>query len=426
MPTVLIVSPHFPPATLAGVHRARHMAKHLTEFGWKPIVIRASEEHYTESLDPALAELVPDYVTQIRTAAFPAKLARRFGIGDIGLRAFFHIKESLAQAIRTHKPKVIFITGSPYYPFLLTSWVKGTFGIPVVLDFQDPWVSYDGALRPKLSKGGIAHLLATVLEPIALKDASFVTSVSDRQNQEMADRYPWLDRTAMAAVPIGGDPEDFDSLRATPPQNPIVKLEPGRINLSYVGTFLPRAGPLVETLFSALKQLREEMPSLAERLLLNFVGTSNQPNGGGSHLVTPIAAAKGVADLVREIPQRVPFLEALSILAHSDGLLLIGSDEPHYTASKIYPALMSSTPFISMFHGESSAHEILSSSGGGFCHSLMSVDDLPVLVEGLKNNLASFAEQKVNLSKPNPLAYQTYTARSVAGHFASIFEHLAH
>ena len=36
---------------------------------------------------------------------------------------------------------VVLITGSPYYPMLFAGVVKRRFGVPVVLDFQDPWVS---------------------------------------------------------------------------------------------------------------------------------------------------------------------------------------------------------------------------------------------------------------------------------------------
>ncbi len=421
MPKVVILSPHFPPATLAGVHRARHMAKHLPTFGWEPIVVRAHEDHYTEKLDLDLAELVPQTLRQVRTTAFPAAVARRFGVGDIGLRAYLPFKRALAQIIPSERPDVIFITGSPYYPLLLTNWIKQNFNIPVVLDFQDPWVSAEGALRPKLSKGGLSHVLSTVLEPIAIRHAQFVTSVSDRQNSEMADRYPWLDRQAMAAIPIGGDPEDFDALRSNPPQNPIVKLDSDRINLSYVGTFLPRAGPLVSTLFRALSQFRDKAPNLANKLLLNFVGTSNQPNGGGRHLVSPLAAAAGVLDLVNEVPQRVPFLEALNILANSDGLMMIGSDEPHYTASKIYPGLMSATPFLSMFHSASSAHKILSEAGGGYPHGFHSVDELPSLESSLALALERFATRQVDVSPPNPTAYEAYTAKHVARSFAEVF-----
>ena len=422
--TVLIISPHFPPATLAGVHRARHMAKHLGAFGWEPIVIRVDESHYTESLDPALGVLVPPSVKQVRTGAFPASIARIFGFGDVGLRAYLPIKRAIAASIITHDPRIIFITGSPYYPLLLSGWIKKTFGIPVVLDLQDPWVSAEGALRPLLSKGGVSHQLANFLEPRAIRHADFITSVSDQQNQDMADRYTWLNRAKMAAIQIGGDPDDFDALRAAPITDPLVKLDKSRINLSYVGTFLPRAGPLVEALFKALKALRDEQPALAARLFLTFVGTSNQPDGGGLHRIMPIAEAAGVADQVLEVPQRVPYLDALNILANSDALMLIGSDEPHYTASKIYPALMSGVPFISIFHEASSAHQILMAAGGGFTHSFSELDKLPRISSALKGCLAAIANKRLNLPKRNSTAYEAYTATNIAKRFAEIFNGL--
>jgi hypothetical protein len=424
---VLIVSPYFPPATLAGVHRARHLAKHLSDFGWEPIILRVRDEDYTERLDPELGALVPTAVKQILTGAVPPKLARAFGVGDLGLRAFYHLKRAIELELghASVRPDVVLITGSPYYPMLLTSWIKKSFDVPVVLDFQDPWVSQEGELRPKLSKGGISHLLAKSLEPLALRHASFVTSVSDRQNEEMADRYIWLDRTLMGAIPIGGDPDDFTALRSNPPQNPTVRLNKDKVNLSYVGTFLPKAGPLMLTLFKALAQLRDKAPALANRLQLNFVGTSNQPNGGGTHLVGPIANSAGVGDLVHETPQRVPFLEALHLLANSNGLMLIGSDEPHYTASKIYPALMSATAFLSIFHVASSAHKVLSEAGGGYCHAFSGVDELSRLESVIAQDLERFASGQVHIAPPNPSAYQAFTAKHVAGNFAEIFQRVA-
>jgi hypothetical protein len=53
----VIVSPFFPPSTLAGVHRARHLAKHLPAAGWQPIVLCVDEAGHEERLDPALAAL---------------------------------------------------------------------------------------------------------------------------------------------------------------------------------------------------------------------------------------------------------------------------------------------------------------------------------------------------------------------------------
>lgn len=422
--TVAIVSPHFPPATLAGVHRARHLSKHLPRFGWQPVVVRVHERHYVERLDPQLAALVPPEVVQIKTAAIPAFLARRFGVGDIGLRAFTSLRDALTAAVRKNNAAAVLITGSPFYPMLLARHVRENLKVPVVLDFQDPWISAQGATRPGFSKGGLAHRLALVLEPRAVRHADFITSVSERQNGEMAARYPWLDPSRMAAIPIGGDPDDFEALRCNPPSGAEVRLNPAMINLSYVGSFLPRAGPLVRVLFSALADLRAERPEISRRVRLNFVGTSNQTNGASSHLVSPLAAAAGVSDLVSETPQRIPYLEALSLLANSHGLLMIGSDEPHYTASKIYPNLMASRPYISIFCSASSAHALLSASGGGMAFGFSDEAELRDLRQPLTRALAALIDHPDRFGQPDPAVYATHTAQSVAGRFAAIFDGL--
>jgi hypothetical protein len=424
MKTVIVVSPHFPPSMVAGVHRARHLAKHLPSHGWQPIVVRVDERHYTEVLDPALAALVPENVSQMRTGAIPAPLARLAGVGNIGLRAFFPIKQAIEKLVSTVRPDAILITGEPFYPMLLSEWIKRRFRVPVVLDFQDPWVSAEGATRPRWSKGGLAHRLAEALEPLAVRHADFVTSVSDRQNDEMAVRYPWLDRGRMAAIPIGGDPEDFDALRASPPLNAQVRLDPTRINLSYVGTFLPRAGPLMRTLFRALRAVRLEHPTLAAKLTVHFLGTSNQPNGHGLFRIAPLAREEGVGDLVVETPQRVPYLEALHILSNSHGLLLIGSDEPHYTASKIYPALMSARPYISLFNVASSAHAILNKAGGGLTFGFDAPEQLSAIEAPLSDALVELAGEHEHFGRADPKSYASYSAHAVAGNFARIFDGL--
>jgi glycosyltransferase involved in cell wall biosynthesis len=418
LPTVLIVSPYFPPSTLAGVHRARHLAKHLPARGWRPIVLRVDERFYAEPGDPALADLVPADLKQVRAGAIPAPLARLAGVGDIGLRAWPHLARALDRVIATECPDVVLITGSPFYSLLLAPRARRR-GVPVVLDFQDPWVSAHGATVKPGSKPWLTHRLAVALEPMAVRAAAFITSVSDIQNDEMSARYPWLDRRRMAAIPIGGDPEDFAALRQHPTASPL--LDPARINFSYVGTFLPRATPLVERLFAGLAALRRDAPDLAGRLRLNFVGVSNQPSGG-DYRILPLARAAGVEDLVREIPARVPYLEALGLLANSNALLLIGSDEPHYTASKIYPALMSGRPWLSLFHRASSAHAILEAAGGGQAIAFASEAELQATGPALAKALHALATQPQVFGHPRSDAIGPYTAREIAGRFAGIFD----
>src|SRR6202040_3192980 len=112
-------------------------------------------------------------------------------------------------------------------------------------------------------------------------------------------------------------------------------------------------------------RLRAAEPELAARLRLNFVGTSNRAGEASGWPVRSLAEAEGVAEAVHETPSRVPYLSALGLLVRSHGVLLIGSDEPHYTASKIYPARMCGRAFLLLFHRASSAHAILDAAGGG-------------------------------------------------------------
>src|SRR5436190_11113159 len=93
--TAIILSPYFPPSTVAGVHRARHLAKHLPAAGWKPIVLCIDEAHHEERLDPGLAKLVPPGTDIVKVGAWPARLTRPLGIGEISLRGWQPLRQSL-------------------------------------------------------------------------------------------------------------------------------------------------------------------------------------------------------------------------------------------------------------------------------------------------------------------------------------------
>lgn len=204
MRTCIIVSPYFPPSTLAGVHRARHLAKHLPAAGWTPIVVCVDEAYHEEQLDPGLAALVPTSLEVVKVAALSPRVCRPLGLGEISLRAWRPLRRAVLRLLETRAVGTVLITGSPYYPMLLANEIKQRFGVPVVLDFQDPWVSAWSGTHSRWWKSSVSHRLSVMLEPRAVRAADFITSVSDRQNAEMRGRYPWLEAACMAAIPIGG------------------------------------------------------------------------------------------------------------------------------------------------------------------------------------------------------------------------------
>jgi hypothetical protein len=420
--TVILLSPQFAPSPLAGTHRARHMAKHLPTFGWRPIIVAAREDAYTETPDRALCDLIPNSVEQVRTGALDARLTRRFGIGDIGLRGYRHFSRAIDELVARESPAVVFITGAPYYPMLLARRIKRVHRLPVVLDFQDPWVSAFGASQPPWSKAGISHRLGVGLERRAVEAAAFVTGVSEIQNRELAERYPWFDARAMEAIPIGADPEDFERV-----QTPSLEAAgDGKVELRYIGAYWPKAEPGVRQLMRGVAALRAASPALAQKMRLHFIGTwsGEVPGVEPPRPVEALAAEEGVGELVRESPRRVPFVEALRLMSTAHGLILVGSDEPHYTASKIYPALMSGRRYLSLFHARSSAHAVLTRAGGGRALGFETPDDLAALTPAIAEGLATLASKPQALGTIDREAYAPYTAQAVAGRFAAIFERL--
>ena len=60
----------------------------------------------------------------------------------------------------------------------------------------------------------------------------------------------------MAAIPIGGDPADYDALRGNECREPARSSSgPGTITVSYVGTFMPRTEPLMNVFLEAFARV---------------------------------------------------------------------------------------------------------------------------------------------------------------------------
>ncbi len=422
---VVIVSPYFPPSTLAGVHRARLLARHLPDQGWEPVVLCVDERHHAEPLDPALAQLVPTATRVVKVGALPHSLARAFGIGDISLRGFWALRAALHAELRIPGASVVLITVGPFYSALLGAGVRRRFGVPVVLDYQDPWVSRWGASLPPASKGGLSHRLAKHLEPRALRGADWITAVSRGTYEEVIERHPWIDADRCTEIPIGGDSLDFEGVTS----EELVPLPPrreGELRLSYVGTLLPRAGETVRALFAALARLRSAHPALGRRLHMVFVGTSNQPAGGAERAM-PLAYEAGVADLVTEVPRRVPYREALAVLKSSHAILALGSDERHYTASKIYPALLAGPPVLAIFHEASTVCRVVREAGGAL---LVTYGDGPRAnvssrVAEIEVALSTVLERPGTVPAPRKGALDPNLAPTIAARFAEVFEQVA-
>lgn len=428
MKTVAILGSDFTPSSLPPALRIRFFAQHLPEFGWQPVILTTDSVHYDWKVDLENERLLPSSLEVRRGSALPLGLTRRLGVGDIGMRSLWAHWRALSRLCRERKVDLIFIPVPPYVPMTLGRLAHIRFGIPYVVDFIDPWVTeYYWALpkdkRPR--KWALAYTLARLLEPFSLRRVSHIVGVSKGTTDSVVVRYPWLNEEHATEIPYGGEPGDFDYLRENPRGNVIFDKHDGYFHLSYIGAYPKGMEPTMRALFEAVREGLEKSPELFARLRLHFVGTIYGAQSSGLYQLKPLAEEMGIGSLVDEHPERVSYMDALQLQLDSDALAILGSDAPHYTASKIFPYILSGTPLLTVFHEESSVVQIMKETGAGEVITFNSQSPPGTKVLEILDHLERLLRLPAGFRPPTRWdAFERYTTRAMAARLASAFDNV--
>ena len=181
---------------------------------------------------------------------------------------------------------------------------------------------------------------------------------------------------------------------------------------------------MLDSFFEALKLLKVRRPELYSTIKVSFIGTTYNPDAQGCYQVMPHAKEKGIEDIVDESPERLPFLDALRTLAQSDGLLMLGSIEPHYTASRLLPYIHSRRPLFALFHKESDSANLLLKSKAG---TLVSYDADVQSASKIEDIYKSLIEFLTAEKPPDDVVWETvdrYSAKDLTGALASVFDNI--
>lgn len=389
MKTVLIIYPHWVPANLAGVQRPRLIGNYLKEFGWKPLLLTVESQYYEEPLDPLMKKTVSEDIEVVYTKAY--KLTKPRIIGDIGLRAFPFLKKRAFQLINERKIDFIWIPIPSFYTAILGRQLHDKTGIPYGIDYIDPWVrniTNQNDMRARLSQ-----FVARVLEPYAVKKAALISGVSTPYYQPVLDRN-FKTEPVHVGMPYGFDPNDHNielSNLKLPWDN-----QPNCKPWIYAGAFLPNSHLFLQSFFESIAALIKE-GKWDDDIRLYFVGTGHYP----AKRITAYASDYGLESIVNEQRERFPFLHILNFLSKADKVMLFGSTEKHYTASKTFQCLLSKRPLFSMLHADSSAVEVIKATNAdAFLFPYHDGDTTATIVQKLKPilvNLQNTSEWNLNL-----------------------------
>ena len=358
MPRVLIVSPRFPPTNAADLHRVRASLGHYRQFGWDADVLCVDAATADCIDDPMLAQSLPQDVQVTRVAAWSEAACRRLGFGQLAYRSLVPLYRAGSELLRRKRYDVVFFSTTAFLCFVLGPPWKRRFGCRIVYDFQDPWYDERSPYTPETVPGRwwkyrLDQWLARHLERFAMASADHVVAVSEGYVRALQSRYPWLRPADFSVLPFPANAADYEFVSRHSISQTVFRADGSATHWVSAGRAGSDMDAVLRALFQGLARVKSTDAEFAARLRLHFVGTNYAPPERTRKLVEPIARQHGVGDLVEELPERLPYFDAIALHQASDGILLIGSVDADYAASKLFTCVLSKKPILALFHRQS-------------------------------------------------------------------------
>jgi len=334
---------------------------YYAKFGWEATVLCATPESSDGVIDQPLARTVPAGIRVEKVSAWPEASCRRFGFGHFGYRCLYPLYVRGSELLSQSRFETVFFSTTAFPAFVLGRLWKRRFGCRIVYDYQDPWCAGESRIYDlKTAPGGmlkyrLGSVLAALFEPFAMRGADHVISVSHSYVSALCASYPWLRPEQFTVMPFGVPTSDFELLAREPVAQTVYDRADGLVHFVSVGRGGPDMFAVLDRLFAQIASLRRVDPEAWGRVRFHFVGTNYSPAETTFKVVEPLATLHGVADLVDEKPQRIPYLEALQALKDSHGVLLVGSVFPDYTPSKLFSCVESGRPGLALLNRKSLA-----------------------------------------------------------------------
>jgi hypothetical protein len=424
---VLIVSPNFPPINAPDMQRARQALPFLRDHGWEPVVLAVTPESSgTGVFEPLLEQTYPSDIRIVRVQGLLPQKTRRFGLGSLWWRCGRALREAGDRLLAENKFDLVFFTTTQFDSFTLGRRWKERHGVPYVLDYQDPWINpyyRQTGTRPPGGwlKFGFTQWLAGRREPAVVRQAAAIIAVSEAYAANLANSYLAGDRRRISLLPFGVAEADFTVAARHRPATPLIDFADGNFHHVYTG----RAGPDMEfalrVLFRAYDRFRKTDPQRAGRMRFHFIGTDYSPPPFGRDWAKPIAEEEGVAGQVHEHRARVPYFDALHYLLHAQALMVVGSSDASYTASKLFPYLLARRPTLLLFHSRSAVLEFAQRIGAGERFAFTDVTNADQLAAEIHDRWFVGGGHALQPTF-QPEALQPYAAQTLTAQLAAVFD----
>lgn len=404
------------------MQRIRMSLPFFKDFNWKVEVVAVKEQFTDAVFDYLLSESVPEDIKIHYVSALPKGLTKKFGLGSIALRSIWFYKQYVNRLLKEGDYDLIYFSTTQFPVCILGPYWKKKFGIPYVIDMQDPWFTNYYEDKPKHKrpkKYWFSYHLDKYLEPVAMKQVDGLISVSDAYIEDLISRYPHLATVPSSTITFGGFQKDMEIAKTYRTQLKLAfDTDPAYKHIVYVGRGGFDMQKAVMILLKAFKKGLKANPDAYRKIRFHFIGTSYAPLGSGEKTLFSVAEKLGVAKYVTEQTDRISFYESIYNLQCADALFIPGHEKPAYTASKIYPYIMTEKPILSVFNMESSAAQTLISCKAGYVADILNF-------KKAMSTISCFLDAVVNdgLNRPETdwIAFEEFRARATTRKQCEIF-----
>jgi hypothetical protein len=281
-----------------------------------------------------------------------------------------------ALIVRRHNLNVIFATGKPWSGLIVGFLISMMTGMPLVLDFRDPWIG-NCFMSPK---GRCLDALEKSLERRIIRRATLVLANTEDLRADFLRRFPDLPGDRFVTLPNGYDPADpriaaVVSGRGSEPQYAAAT---NQLILTHAGFLYGGRDPA--PLIQAIQSISGSAPD-ACRVTFRQIGATDL----GYHFEERYAREISAGSVRIDPP--MPYDRCLRELAESDILVNFQPDTATQIPSKLYDYLMLDRPILTIAGTSGALGDMIRNYGFGKLFA-------PQEVEGIAAFLASMVAQK--------------------------------
>jgi glycosyltransferase involved in cell wall biosynthesis len=385
-PHILVLAYVYPPDAGSGTFRTLHLMNNLSKRGFEISVIttKISDFHSEANIDEKLITKIYPDIKVIRCSvkrplSFLINIKKNYfekgnetnendnnlkrlidNNSDKSRKGFFVLLKDMisdlltcpdqhvgwipdvlkngSKIIREKKTDCIFATGGPWSCVLAGALLHKMTGVPLILDFQDPWVS-----NPNINNKNIFFkIILKKMEAFVIKSGTALIANTEESRNDLMERYTCLNNKNTYTITNGYDKSEKE----------IVSKKANCFSIVHTGELYLSRNPanLLEAVITLIKNNEIDK----ELFRIKFIGGISINDSK----LTELLQSKYLENVIEFYP-RVPHDEVLSFQVNADVLLLIQPEFPLQIPGKLYEYISLLKPMLAITEEHSATGNII-------------------------------------------------------------------